>query len=91
MPDDPRWYWDADGAPACFLVGDDLFSRRGEHIGHRDGDEVFTLDGRYLAHLVGDRILPRAGVYRRIGATARRAFPVPALPPAKPRARIRPS
>ncbi|MEV4704470.1 4-fold beta flower protein [Actinoplanes sp. NPDC049316] len=84
MPDDRHRYWNADGTPACFLVDDDIFSPRGEHLGHRDGNEVFTLDGRYLGELVDDRIVRRTGVYRRIGATARRAHPAAALPPAKP-------
>jgi hypothetical protein len=84
MPADPRWYWDTDGKPAGVLIGDDFFSPRGAHLGHRDGDAVFTLDGRYLADLVDDRMLRRDGRYRRIAATARRARPIPTPPPDKP-------
>jgi hypothetical protein len=84
MVEEATWFWDARGAAVCFLVGDDLFSRTGVHIGHRDGEQVFRLDGRYLGDLVGDRVLERAGEDRRIGATAAGAQPARTPPRDKP-------
>ncbi|MFI7601995.1 hypothetical protein [Actinoplanes sp. NPDC049681] len=90
MPDSVQWYWETSGVAACFVVGTDVFSRSGAHLGRCVGNEVFGLDGRYLGEILEDRIVQRDGPHGTVGVMPRKAQPARTPPPNKEATKLLP-
>jgi hypothetical protein len=62
----PRHIYDADGYWVAFIVGNDVFDRAGERLGHLvDGQEIYGVKGDHLGTLTDEGRLVPSGVSGR--------------------------